>query len=159
MISTCPLISKPSSPCINPLVIVPSALIIIGITVTFMFFFGGGHFSGKVLVLICITVTFIGFFFQFSGKILVLIYITVTFIVFLYFVSIFRQDLGTNLFFRFPSVLPTDQPEQRNYIITCVKRKLNLALNIHTNAKKLTNIPANSVSVYQNFIWRRKNKE
>ena len=37
IISTCPLISKSSSPFINPLGIVPSAPITIGITVTFMF--------------------------------------------------------------------------------------------------------------------------
>ena len=37
MVSTCPLISKPSSPCTNPLVIVPRTPIITGITVTFMF--------------------------------------------------------------------------------------------------------------------------
>ena len=51
MVSTCPLISKCSSLCTNPLVTVPSALITIGITVTFMFhsFF---QFSSKVLVLI-----------------------------------------------------------------------------------------------------------
>ena len=37
MVSTRPLISKYSSPCINPLVSVPLALITIGIIVTFMF--------------------------------------------------------------------------------------------------------------------------
>ena len=37
MISTSPLISKSSNPCINPLVTVPSAPITVGITVTFMF--------------------------------------------------------------------------------------------------------------------------
>ena len=37
MVSTRPLITKSSSPCINPLVSVPNAPIIIGITVTFMF--------------------------------------------------------------------------------------------------------------------------
>ena len=37
MVSTCPLISKPSSPFPNPLEIVPSALDTIGITFTFMF--------------------------------------------------------------------------------------------------------------------------
>ena len=37
MVSTCPLISKSSSPCTYDLVSVPSALIMIGITVTFMF--------------------------------------------------------------------------------------------------------------------------
>ena len=37
MMSTRPLIFKSSSPCTNPLVPVPSALITIGITVTFMF--------------------------------------------------------------------------------------------------------------------------
>ena len=37
MVSTCPLNSKSSSPCINPFVTVPRAHIIIGITVTFMF--------------------------------------------------------------------------------------------------------------------------
>ena len=37
MVSTCPLISKSSSPCTNPLVIVLRAAIIIGIIVTFMF--------------------------------------------------------------------------------------------------------------------------
>ena len=42
MVSTCILISKSSSPCINPLVTLPSALLTTGITVTFMlqcFFF------------------------------------------------------------------------------------------------------------------------
>ena len=38
MVSTRPLISKSSSPCINPLVTVPRAPITIGITVTFMFY-------------------------------------------------------------------------------------------------------------------------
>ena len=37
MLSTRLLISKSSSPCTNPLVTVPRALIVIGITVTFMF--------------------------------------------------------------------------------------------------------------------------
>ena len=37
MVSTLPLISKFSSPCTNPLVIVPGAPITIGITVTFIF--------------------------------------------------------------------------------------------------------------------------
>ena len=37
MVSTRPLISKSSSPCTNPLLTVPGALITIGITVTFMF--------------------------------------------------------------------------------------------------------------------------
>ena len=37
MLSTCPLISKSSCPCTNPLVTVPRASITIGITVTFMF--------------------------------------------------------------------------------------------------------------------------
>ena len=37
MVSTCPLISKSSSPCANPLVTVLSVPITIGITVTFMF--------------------------------------------------------------------------------------------------------------------------
>ena len=37
MVSFRPLISKSSSPCINPLKTVPSELITIGITVTFMF--------------------------------------------------------------------------------------------------------------------------
>ena len=37
MVSTRPLISKPSSPCTNPLVTVPRVPITIGITVTFMF--------------------------------------------------------------------------------------------------------------------------
>ena len=37
MVSTRPLISKSSSPCINPLVTLPSAPITIGITVTFTF--------------------------------------------------------------------------------------------------------------------------
>ena len=37
MVSTCPLISKYSTSFINPLVIVPRALITIGINVTFMF--------------------------------------------------------------------------------------------------------------------------
>ena len=36
-VSRCPLISKSSSPCTNPLVAVPSAPITIGITITFMF--------------------------------------------------------------------------------------------------------------------------
>ena len=38
MFSTCPLISMSSNPFINPLGIVPSAPITIGITITFMFF-------------------------------------------------------------------------------------------------------------------------
>ena len=38
MVSTHPLISKSSSPCTNPLVIVPRAPIIINITVTFVFY-------------------------------------------------------------------------------------------------------------------------
>ena len=38
MVSTRPIISKFSSPCTNLLVIVPQALIIIGITLTFMFY-------------------------------------------------------------------------------------------------------------------------
>ena len=37
MVSTCPLISKSSSPCTNPFEFVPSAPIKIGITVSFMF--------------------------------------------------------------------------------------------------------------------------
>ena len=37
MVSTLPLISKSSSPCTNPLVTVPRALITIGIIVTFVF--------------------------------------------------------------------------------------------------------------------------
>ena len=37
MVSICPLISKSSSPCVNPSVTVPRAPITIGITVTFMF--------------------------------------------------------------------------------------------------------------------------
>ena len=37
MASTCPFISKSSRPFINPLVTIPSAPLIIGITVTFMF--------------------------------------------------------------------------------------------------------------------------
>ena len=37
MFSTCPLISKSSSPCTNPLLTVPRAPITIGTTVTFMF--------------------------------------------------------------------------------------------------------------------------
>ena len=37
MVFTCPLISKSSSPCTNPLVTVPRAPITIGIIVTFMF--------------------------------------------------------------------------------------------------------------------------
>ena len=37
MVPTCPVISKSSSPCTNLLVTVPSALITIGIIVTFMF--------------------------------------------------------------------------------------------------------------------------
>ena len=37
MISTCSLISRSSSPCTNPLVIVSSTLITIGITIIFMF--------------------------------------------------------------------------------------------------------------------------
>ena len=57
MFSTCPLISKSSSPFINPLVTVPRALIIIDITVTFMFhsFF---QFSGKVEIFISLFVFF-----------------------------------------------------------------------------------------------------
>ena len=39
MISSCPLISQSSSPCSNPLGIVPNALITIGLTVTYMFLF------------------------------------------------------------------------------------------------------------------------
>ena len=38
MVSTCPLISKSFSPCPNPLVTALRAPIIIGITVTFMFY-------------------------------------------------------------------------------------------------------------------------
>ena len=51
MISTCPLISKFSSPSNNTLGILPSAAITIGITVTFLFdsFF---KFSSKVFVFI-----------------------------------------------------------------------------------------------------------
>ena len=37
MVSICPLISKFSSPCTNPFVSVPSALITIGISVIFLF--------------------------------------------------------------------------------------------------------------------------
>ena len=57
MISTHPLISESSSPCTYPLVTVPRASIINGITVTFMFhsFF---QFPGKVHVLILL----LGFF-------------------------------------------------------------------------------------------------
>ena len=37
MVSICPLTSKSSSPCTNPLVAVPSTPITIGVTITFMF--------------------------------------------------------------------------------------------------------------------------
>ena len=37
MVSTCPLISKSSSPCINPLMSVPRGPITLGITITFIF--------------------------------------------------------------------------------------------------------------------------
>ena len=37
MVSTHPLISKPTSPCTNPLVTVPRALFTIDVTITFMF--------------------------------------------------------------------------------------------------------------------------
>ena len=37
MVSTCPLISKSSSPIINPSVTIPSTAITIGITITFIF--------------------------------------------------------------------------------------------------------------------------
>ena len=63
MVSTRPLFSKSSSPCANPLVTVPRAQIIIGITVTFMF-----HclfqFPSKVLVLISLFA-----FFQFYSEV------------------------------------------------------------------------------------------
>ena len=59
MVSICPLISKSSSPCTNPLVTVPRLLITIGITYTYIFhsFF---QFSSKFKVLI-----FLFAFFQF----------------------------------------------------------------------------------------------
>ena len=56
MVSTGPLISKSSSPIINPLVTVPIAPITIGITVTFMFYIF--QFSSKVLVLISLFTFF-----------------------------------------------------------------------------------------------------
>ena len=57
MVSTCPLISKSSSPLNNPLVTVPKAPITIGIVVTFMFhsFF---LFPNKVQVLILLFIFF-----------------------------------------------------------------------------------------------------
>ena len=58
MVSTCPLISKSSSPFNNPLVTVPKALIIIGIIVTFMFY-SFFQFSSKVEVLILLFIFFL----------------------------------------------------------------------------------------------------
>ena len=57
MVSTHPLISKSSSPCINPFVTVPRAPITIGITVAFMFhsFF---QFSEKIKVPISLFIFF-----------------------------------------------------------------------------------------------------
>ena len=79
MVSTCPLISKSSSPCTNPLVTVPRAPITIGIIVTLMF-----HSL---------------FFFQFLRKVQVLIFF---FVFFQFYRGLLgRQSLQLGKFFLF----------------------------------------------------------
>ena len=60
IVSIHPLISKSSSPCTNPLVTLPSAPIIIGITVTFMFhsFFSNFLGSSRYLSLFSLSFSF-----------------------------------------------------------------------------------------------------
>ena len=58
MVSTCPLLSKSSCPCINPLVTVQRAAIIISITITFMFISFFFHFSSKAWYLSFFSLSF-----------------------------------------------------------------------------------------------------
>ena len=61
MVSACPLISKSSSPCINPLVTVPREPVTNGIIITFMFhsFFNSLARSRFIVILIVINVIII----------------------------------------------------------------------------------------------------